>query len=94
MHTSNAIEVVGELTNGADALIRILTDAERFGLTVLTVDVKSDGSRGVLHMSAAFASPCQPIDTALLAARLERHSGVLSVQCTEIPVAAPKEMAA
>lgn len=94
MHTRKGIEVRGELTNGGDALIRILTDAERFGLAVLSVDVKSDGQRGRLHMSAAFASPCQPVDTALLAARLERHSGVLAVQCSEITFAGPEEMAA
>ncbi len=94
MQTNKAIEVRGELTNGGDALIRILTDAERLGLTVLSVDVKSGGPRGLLHMSAAFAPPCQPVDTVLLAARLERHSGVLAVQCSEITFAGPEEMAA
>lgn len=84
MTTRRLMNVRAHLFEGQGGLVRILTDAERFGLTVKRVNLDSvAGDPGLLCLSASFLVGTVELDADQLAARLARHCGVMMVQCDE-----------
>jgi hypothetical protein len=94
MTTGNFMHVRAHLFEGQGGLIRILTDAERFGLSVTNIDLRAAAhDPALLLLSATFLAKAGELDAAQLAARLSRHPGVARVDCTERAVD-PVELAA
>ncbi len=84
MMTRHFMDIRANLSEGQGGLIRILTDAERFGLVVQRLDLEpaADQAAG-LHLSATFVTGATEIDATQLAARFARHAGVTMVTCRE-----------
>ena len=95
MTIRHRMDVQAHLLEGQGGMIRILTDAERFGLSVrsINVDAAADDP-ALLCFSATFVSTTGAIDAAQLAARLARHSGGVRVECAERPAATLERVAA
>lgn len=82
MMTRHFMDIRANLAEGQGGLIRILTDAERFGLSLRSVDLDTAvEDPTVLVLSATFLAGAGGVDAAQLAARFARHSGVMLVQC-------------
>jgi hypothetical protein len=69
------------LADAYDGVLRVLTDAQRFGLDLVSLALQPGGNGG--ELAIAMSSPA-PVDLDLLALRFARHPAVLCVN--SIPV--------
>ena len=66
------------LADAYDGVLRVLTDAQRFGLDLVSLALQPGGNDR--ELAIAMSSPA-PVDLDLLALRFARHPAVLCVNC-------------
>ncbi len=77
------LAVRATLASGFDPVVRILTDAERYGLLLERLQVEPV-DRETQTLNAGFRLAAEsPLDAAQLASRFARHVGALRVVCHE-----------
>ena len=91
--SGRVFEVQASLTQEDGGLLRVLIDAERFGLAVQTLTLRpSARDEATQLLAATFLASTSALNAAQLAARLSRHVGVMCGECLE-NAAAPSEQA-
>ena len=83
-------EVQAILIDAYDGMIRVLNDAQRFGLELVTVALDEVGGIPQLRLALAAAAPVSP---EVLRARLDRHPCLCRVEVRQM-VRAPMPLAA
>lgn len=75
------------VADASDGAIRVLTDAQRFGLDLISLDlrpVRRPAGEGGADLTIVL-SAARPIDIDLLATRFVRHPSVLRVHVERVP---------